>query len=174
MCLVGYAGFVRFSEHVNLKRSDIQFRPTYMSLFIKKSKTDQHREGNNVLISRTCSITCPVHMLETYIHQANIPNSSLEYIFRSMTFRKKTNTYVLRGNTPLSYTRVQEILLDGLESLGLEKSKFGLHSLRSGGAAGINDRVFKKHGLWASDTAKDEYVHESITEKLSVSKNVGL
>jgi hypothetical protein len=24
------------------------------------------------------------------------------------------------------------------------------------------------------DTAKDEYVHESITEKLSVSKNVGL
>ena len=61
-------------------------------------------------------------------------------------------------------TRVQEILLDGLESLGLEKSKFGLHSLRSGGAAGINDRVFKKHGRWASDTAKDGYVHESITE----------
>ena len=76
-------------------------------------------------------------------------------------------------------TRVQEILLDDLESLGLEKSKFGLHSLRSGGAtaaaaAGINDRVFKKHGRWASDTAKDGYVRGSITEKLSVSKNVGL
>ena len=100
MCLVGYAGFLRFSELVNLKRSDIQFHPTYMSLFIEKSKTDQHREGNNVLISRTFSITCPVHMLETYIHQENIPNSSREYIFRSVTFRKKTNNCVLTGNTP--------------------------------------------------------------------------
>jgi integrase len=37
--------FLRFSELVNLKRSDIQFHPTYMSLFIEKSKTDQHREN---------------------------------------------------------------------------------------------------------------------------------
>jgi hypothetical protein len=46
--------------------------------------------------------------------------------------------------------------------IGLEKSKFGLHSLRSGGAtaaaaAGINDRVFKKHGRWASDTATKHF-----------------
>jgi hypothetical protein len=43
-------------------------------------------------------------------------------------------------------------LLWGLEAVGLEKRKFGLHSLRSGGAtaaaaAGIDDRLFKKHGV---------------------------
>ena len=42
--------------------------------------------------------------------------------------------YKLRGNAQLSYTRAREILLAGLKSIGLDQSKFGLHSLRSGGA----------------------------------------
>lgn len=179
MCLVSYSGFLRFTELVNLKRSDIIFHQEYMSLFIEKSKTDQHRKGSTVLISRTFSFTCPVHMLETYINQANISKDSQEYIFRSVTLQKKTHSYILRGKTPLSYTRAREILLNALTSLGLDRTKFGLHSLRSGGAtaaaaAGINDRIFKKHGRWASDTAKDGYVHENLKEKLSVSKNIGL
>ena len=65
------------------------------------------------------------------------------------------------------------------ESIGLNKSKFGLHSLRSGGAtaaasAGVNDRVFKKHGRWKTDKAKDGYVTENLDEKLSVAKNLGI
>lgn len=42
---------------------------------------------------------------------------------------------------------------------------YGLHSFRSGGAtaaalSGVPDRVFKKHGRWKSDMAKDRYVRE--------------
>ena len=179
MCLVSYAGFLRFSELVNLKRSDVSFHSLYMSLFIEKSKTDQQRAGTHVFISKTYSVTCPVQMLETYLNQANIKHDSIEFIFRSVVYRKKTNTYVLRGHAPLSYTRAREVLLEALESLGLDKSKFGLHSLRAGGAtaaaaAGIQDRIFKKHGRWSSDTAKDGYVRENISEKLLVTKNLGL
>ena len=92
---------------------------------------------------------------------------------------KKSKSYKLRGLKPLSYTRVREIILSALESIGLDKSKFGLHSLRSGGAtaaasAGIQDRLFKKHGRWASDKAKDGYVRENIKEKLTVSKSLGI
>ena len=41
--------------------------------------------------------------------------------------------------------------------------KIGTHSLRSGGAsaaanAGVPDRLFKRHGRWLSDSAKDGYV----------------
>jgi hypothetical protein len=32
----------------------------------------------------------------------------------------------------------------------------------------INDRLFQKHGRWASDFAKDGYVCENINEKLLV------
>jgi hypothetical protein len=44
----------------------------------------------------------------------------------------------------LSYTTAREILLSALSSIGLEKSRYCLHSLRSGGAtaaasAGVDD-----------------------------------
>jgi hypothetical protein len=61
----------------------------------------------------------------------------------------------------------------------LEKARFCLHSLRSGGAtaaasAGVDDRLFKKHGRWKSDSAKDGYVKESISNRMRVSKQLGL
>ena len=79
----------------------------------------------------------------------------------------------------LSYTRVRELLLEKLVLLGLDPSDFGLHSLRSGGAtaaanAGVSDRLFKKHGRWKSEKAKDGYVKENLQSLLSVSLNLGL
>ena len=51
----------------------------------------------------------------------------------------------------LSYTTVRGHVLDLLANIGLDPKKFGLHSLRSGGALaaanhGVNDRLFKKYG----------------------------
>jgi hypothetical protein len=70
------------------------------------------------------------------------------------------------------------MLLSALEGIGLDKKKIGLHSLRSGGpttasAAGIDDRLFKKHGRWKSDKAKEGYVKEYITDRLLVSNKLG-
>ena len=61
---------------------------------------------------------------------------------------------------PLSYTTVRGCVLELLANVGLDPKKFGLHSLRSGGASaaanlGVNDRLFKKHGRWKSDKVKD-------------------
>ena len=66
-----------------------------------------------------------------------------------------------------------------LSCIGLDKSKFGLHSLRSGGASvaankGIADRLFKRHGRWRSDNAKDGYVKDDVEQLLQVSKNLGI
>ena len=70
-------------------------------------------------------------------------------------------------------------MLNALETIGLDKKQFGLHSLRSGGAtaaaaAGVEDRLFKKHGRWKSKNAKDGYIKESIDNRLSVSKKLGI
>ena len=74
----------------------------------------------------------------------------------------------------MTYTRVREIIISALQSIGLDHEKFGLHNLRSGGAtaaaaAGVDDRLFKKHGRWKSDKAKDGYVKESLADRLHVS-----
>lgn len=67
-------------------------------------------------------------------------------------------TYKLR-KSKLSYTTARETLLSDLDILGLDKKKRGLHSLRFGGTtaaatAGVNDRLFKKHGRWKTDLPK--------------------
>ena len=118
-------------------------------------------------------------MTRRYLDFANICEQSNGYLFRPIVYCKRSNTYVLRGETCLSYTRAREILLSALGSLGLDKSKFGLHSLRAGGATaaanlGISDRLFKKHGQWKSDAAKDGYVTENIAQRLSVTKHLGI
>ena len=165
---------------MNIRRSHITFHSDHASLFIARSKTDKYNQGSNVCIAKTGTQTCPVNMLSRYLQMAGIISTSDEYIFRQITFLKKSNSYKLRDVTKsLSYTRAREIILASFEGIGLDKSKFGIHSLRRGGAtaacaAGISDRVFKKHGRWKSDKAKDGYVKESLNEKLSVSLNLGI
>ena len=63
----------------------------------------------------------------------------------------------LRESGSLSYAR---LFKEKLESLGFPAESYGLHSLRAGGATavanrGIPDRLFKRHGRWKSDSAKD-------------------
>lgn len=118
---LSYAGFLRFSELANLKRSNVTFFPTHVKLFLEQSKTDVYREGRDVVISKTGNNTCPVAMLEHYMKLAKISENSDEFIFRSLSYCSKSDTYKLRKNLPLSYTRAREVLLNALETIGLDK-----------------------------------------------------
>ena len=70
-------------------------------------------------------------------------------------------------NRRISYTRSRELFLEYVKKSGLAKGNFGLHSFKSGGATaaannGTSDRLFKRHGRWRSETAKDTYVVDDI------------
>ena len=166
MCLLGYAGFLRFDELVNIRRSDIIFEDKQIQLFIQKSKTDQLKTGSWLVIM--------------YLSAFEVPSSSNEFIFRKVSFLKKSNTYVLRDGNHISYSCARDILIKNLRKIGLDSSKFGLHSLRSGGATQsancgkVCDRLFKKHGRWKSESAKDGYVKEKDEIKRLVSLNLGI
>ena len=63
--------------------------------------------------------------------------------------------------------------------MGMEREEFLLHSLGSGGSsvatnAGVNDRLFKSHGRWRSENAKDGYVDANIEALLTVSRMLSL
>ena len=90
-----------------------------------------------------------------------------------------TGAFKFRNSSPLSYTRARELVLTAFESIGLDKKNFGLHSLRAGGAsaaanAHVSDRLFKKHGRWKSEKAKDGYIKDNVASLLSVSKSLGI
>ena len=61
-----------------------------------------------------------------------------------------------------------------LSEFGLDVANFGMHRFRSGGAtaAAQNDmpnRLFRIHGRWKSDKAKNGYAFENLQKRLSVS-----
>ena len=99
-----------------------------------------------------------------------------------MLFRPITKTKAggkLRPAGTLSYTRLREQFKEKLAQLGYPAEKFGLHSLRAGGAtaaanAGVPDRLFKRHGRWRSENAKDGYIDDSVEKRLAVSRDLGI
>lgn len=64
MALLLFAGFFRFSEISALTIRDISIGDTYLTIKVTKSKTDQYRKGNEVVINRSEKVTCPVVNLE--------------------------------------------------------------------------------------------------------------
>ena len=101
-------------------------------------------------------------------------------MFRAIqAFPKQKKEELRKINKPLSYSRARELMLGAVKTIGLPTKEFGLHSLRSGGASaaasgGVNDRLFKTHGRWKSEKAKDGYVKASLSDLLSVTRSLGL
>lgn len=177
MILLSFAGFLRFDEVSSLLCSDVKIECDYLFLLIRKSKTDQYRNGNEVLIAKGETIACPFSMFNRYVELSGVNLDSDFYIFRPI-FRSKGTCKLIYKNKKLSYTAARESIVSRLRlvSKGL---RLGLHSMRSGGATAaansdINDRVWKRHGRWKSDSSKDGYVVDSVDKRLQVSKNLGL
>ena len=179
--VLGYAGFFRFNELVQLGRCDFQFEDSFMRIFVHRSKTDVYRDGAWVVIAKTFRHTCRYLLVERYFVAASFSADSEEFIFRPLVFLRGTGAYKLRGSVPLSYTRAREIVLiiSAFDSIGLPKQDYGLHSLRAGGAsaaanARVPDGLFKRHGRWKSDKAKDGYIKNNVHSLLSVSLSLGI
>ncbi|XP_033746544.1 uncharacterized protein LOC117331775 [Pecten maximus] len=171
-------GFMRSAEVLAVRRSDIQIRTTHLEIFVERSKTDVYRDGAWILVSRTESRLCPVCNFEIYSELSGISDDSEEFVFRNVT--KQGEKYVLRkANKPMSYSRFREHFKEVFSDFVADIKCYGLHSLRAGGASaaancGIPDRMFKRHGRWKSETAKDGYIKDNFDERLSVSQHLNL
>ena len=92
---------------------------------------------------------------------------------------KTAKTEKLRQLGSISNSCLRELFRKKLRKLDYNPVKFGLHSLRAGGATvaannGVPDRLFKMHGHWKSDSAKDGYIEDSVKQRLAVSQQIGL
>ena len=82
---LSFCGFLCYSGASNIRRSDIDFQPSYMKIFIEKSKTDICRNVSWIYIARGNSELCPVATSQRYLNMAKINENSEEFIFRSIT-----------------------------------------------------------------------------------------
>ena len=147
-CLLSFAGFLRFSELIQIRPCDISIREDAMVLRLPCSKTDQLRKGDEVIIARSNKATCPVNKLEEYMKRTGTPRQDQRYLFRPVC-KSKTGER-LHESGKISYSCLREQFKKKLESLGYRHVDFGFHSLRAGGATlaanlGVPDRLFKRH-----------------------------
>ena len=176
ICVIGFAGFLRISELLNLQIQDIKFKESWYEITIKKSKTDQIREGNIVFIAKTSTPTCPVFWLKKYLSSTGLQNQPTSYLLCRLAKTKKGHNAI--GKHPISYQTARKTFLEHINFLNPEND-YGLHSLRSGGAtaaanSGIPERLIGKHGRCSSATSREVCIKDAKQQRLRVSKSLGL
>ena len=107
LCALGFAGFFRFNEIVNILPKHLEFHDDFLKIFIPRSKTDVYRKGNFVFIRKVSGIYCPVNLILRYINMAGVSLDSDLPLFRGLTYHKSSNTYSLRSSK-LSYSRCRK------------------------------------------------------------------
>jgi integrase len=171
-----YAGFLRFSDLMMIQWQEIRFLSSHMEIFLEKGKTDQYRSGRWVLIARVGGLYCAVALVEFLLELGLYKSLGPGPLILSTTISPSRQS--LRKEQP-SYTTVNGWFKEGVRSLGLDPSLYGTHSGRRGGATraanvDVPDRLFKEHGSWKSERAKDGYVVSRLQARLSVTTKLGL
>ena len=90
MILIAFSGVLRFDELVHLRCSDVSFYDNHLTLNIRKSKTDQYRQGNEVVISKGSTAACPYVMLKKYMDVAKLATSGDTFLYRACYRSRQT------------------------------------------------------------------------------------
>lgn len=89
MILLSYAGFLRYDEISSLLCRDVKVFDDYLVIYINKSKTDQYRHGNEVVIAKGSTVASALNMFNRYVKCSDINLFSDGHLFRPI-FRSKS------------------------------------------------------------------------------------
>ena len=126
--------FSRSGEVFNIRTSNIRFYEGFMIIKVDKSKTDQLRQGDEVVIAESEGNVCRVFLLKEYLKKLDISPDSSEFIFRPLV-KTKSSYKLLKVDKHISYATFRGQLTKSLQSIVPEPSVYGTHSFLSGGAS---------------------------------------
>ena len=141
---------------------------------IPRSKTDQSRKGDEVVIAMSWDGTCPVQMLEKYIKTGKIRMDSKLFLFCQIT--KLGKVEYLRDGGAMSYTTIRGNSRRKLKNLGilpmfLVNTASGHEVLQQQPMQGCQT-VW--HERCRSDNVKDGYIEDSMDKRLTVTHHLGI
>ena len=116
----------------------------------------------------------PSKILEKYLQKTNIEISKDgETPLIGRIFKTKKGHKILKTQG-ISYSRIREVFKDYITDITANPEKYSLHSLRAEGASaaasnGVTDRLMSKKGR-----ARNGFIKDSVSTRLSVSKMLGL
>jgi len=115
MYVLPFAAFFRFDD-VSRIRSDICFKEGFMVIKVQKSKNDQLRKGDEVVVSQLSCAACPVELLKRYLAIFKIPPHSKDLIFKPIS-RGKGCCKLVALDKPISYFTIRGAFRRDLLSL---------------------------------------------------------
>ena len=133
-----------YDPQTHLSLADIALddnkRPSLIRVSIKQSKTDPFRRGVDIFMGRTGTDLCPVSALLDYLQMRGSAPGPV-FIFADGRF--------------LTRQRFVDRVREGLETAGVDQSKYCGHSFRIGAATtaaskGVEDCVIQTLGRWES------------------------
>ena len=143
LLVLGFATGLRRSELAALQLCDVAFAPKGLVVTVRRSKRDQVAAGREIGVFRgRRPETCPVRALRAWLRKRGDGAGSLFGV---------------------SGWSVNEIVRAGVESIGLDVSEYGAHSLRAGmvtaaNAAGVPDTAIMKRSGHKSVATLARYV----------------
>ena len=116
---------------------------TYVLIELRQSKTDPFRRGQSIRIYATNSSTCPVRALKLFANKIDTKLPQL-HVFSAGTL------------SPLTRSKLTEILRHLLSQAGMYPSNYASHSFQIGAAttaaaAGLPTWLIKTLGRWSSN-----------------------
>ena len=173
-----FAGFLRIDELLSTTMKFVHIDREYMTITLPKCKNDQLREGNVVYIARTRSEYCPVTFVENFCAETGLSLLNEDSFLLPRIIRIKKG-YKAHQTLGISYTTARETFVKHVRAVYGTVLKYTLHGLRAGGASeaasnGIDGRSISKHGRWKTQKARNAYIHDSVANRLRVTRSLGL
>lgn len=171
LILLGFAGAMRRSELVGLDVSDLAHADEGLVVTIRKSKTDQVREGRKVGIPLGgCPETCPVRAAHAWVEASGIEEGPL---FRPVN----RHGHVL--GTRLSGSAVAEVVKRSLKAAGKSARGYSGHSLRAGlvtqaAMSGVGERSIQDQSGHRSLVVMRRYIRDGSLFRENAAAKVGL
>lgn len=175
MIMLSFTGFLRANEVVALNAEDVwteeldldEGRFLCVFVLIAKSKTDQYRHGDVIVI--TSPRQDHLNPVVWVMMWKEVRDSSASVFFHRIGEREDKHK-------PLAASSYNHIIKNLASAAGLGHLGLTGHSSRAGGvtaaaARGINERLLRRHGRWKSD-AIHLYIHESIESRISVTRDL--
>ncbi len=158
LLLVGFAGAFRRSELVALDAADVAFSIGGLEIMLRRSKTDQEREGRKVGIPYgSAPKTCPVRSLRAWLDAAGILEGP---IFRQVTRHGHVSASRLASRS------IARIVKRAARGAALDPTNIAGHSLRAGLAtaaakAGKSERAIMRQTGHRSERMVRRYIRDA-------------
>ena len=106
ICLLGFSGFLRISELLDIQIKHLTFLSSHLEIFIPKAKTTSLRQGHIVHIKRLNSQFCPVQWLQAYLDRSGLITGENNYIISRLA--KSRSGHRAYGYKPLAESTVRD------------------------------------------------------------------